>query len=238
MVRYCIYCGVEDSIDNPVINGVCLNCRMKRGELVVVNERNLYIELCRSCFSVRIGYKWRESTGFDDAIEQVVYSVLKNKVKPGEGVSNLTINDYELITTPSWRTIVRVYFRGVYGGKEFEYPIDFTIYFKPVKCPRCKMIDSGEFEAVVQIRGIDSKLLDKIFEKIVSRDRRFVENIVDIIETRNGVDLYFYDHGTARKMAKQLSKYLKLRIKENYEVTGMRSGVSRARLYISLKPQE
>ncbi len=237
MTRFCIYCGAEDSRENPVVNGVCLKCRYKRGELVKVDKKELYLELCKTCYSLKIGFKWIQTNGFEDALNIVVYRVISKIVEPGEGVSSLTLDGYELMTNPSWRTVVKVFFKGLYGGVEFRYPIVFTIFFKPVKCPRCKMMDSGEFEAVLQIRDVDKKELDKVLEKIIMRDKRYVENLIDVIETRNGVDLYFYDHGTARRLARLLVKKLELFYKENYEVVGVRSGVSRARLYISLKPR-
>jgi nonsense-mediated mRNA decay protein 3 len=236
LTKYCIYCGAEDSPDNPVVGGVCLRCRIKRGEVVVVEEREFRIDLCKVCGAVRIGYKWVDTHGFEDALREVVYSILAHKAKPGPGVSSLEIDSYELVTHASWRTIVRVYYKGLYGGKEFVYPVDYVVYFNPTKCPRCRMIESGEFEAVVQIRGVDKRVLEKALEKVFNRDKRLRQDLVDYIEVSNGVDIYFYNHGAARKLSRRLSSMLRLTVKENYEVAGMRSGRQRARLYISLKP--
>jgi nonsense-mediated mRNA decay protein 3 len=135
MGKYCIYCGAEDSPDNPVVNNVCLRCRMKRGELVIPLEKEMHFEMCKICYSIRLGHKWIETNGFEDAIGIIVNNYIMKKVKPGEGVTDLVIDHYEPVTVPSWRTVVRVYFRGRYGGKEFIYPLDFTIYFKPSNAP-------------------------------------------------------------------------------------------------------
>jgi len=236
MTRFCIYCGREDSPDNPVINGVCLECRIKRGELVILEKNELWIEFCKVCGSVKIGYKWIETRGFADAINHIVENIVPVITKPGPGVSNIQVDSYELVTSASWRTVIRVYFKGLYGSKEFKVPKDVVVYLKPTKCPRCKMIESGEFEAVLQIRDVNKRELEKYLEKLFSRDKRLVRDLVDYIESSNGVDIYFYNHGAARKLARRLSSIMGLEYKENYEVAGMRSGKQRARLYISLKP--
>lgn len=236
MTRFCIYCGAEDTPDNPVVEGVCLRCRIKRGEIIEQVKKEIRVDFCKVCGAVRIGYKWIDTNGFNEALHQIVYNQLKELVKPGIGVDDLRIDGYELVTSASWRTVVRVYFRGIYGGKEFVYPLDFIVYLNPTKCPRCKMIESGEFEAVVQIRDVHVKDLEKALEKIFSRDKRLRQDLVDYIEVKNGIDIYFYNHGAARKLSRKLSNMLGLVIKENYEVAGMRSGKQRARLYVSLKP--
>lgn len=237
MTRYCIYCGREDSPENPVVDGVCLECRIKRGEILRVEKNVLRYDICRVCGSVRIGYKWRDTHGFEEAITLIVYEEVPRYVKPGPGVGDLRVEKYEYSTAANWRTVVRVYFTGTYGGKRFTYPVEFTIFFNPSKCPRCVMIDSGEYEAVLQIRGVNPKILNNILSKEFMADKRLREDLVDVIEADNGVNLYFYNHGAARKLARRLAGRLGLRIRENYEVAGTRSGKQRARLSISLKPR-
>lgn len=236
MARFCIYCGAEDSRDNPVVEGVCLNCRIKRREIIKQIKKELRLDFCKVCGSLRMGYKWINTSGFEEALHHIVFKQISGVAKPGIGVSSLRIDNYELVTSASWRTVVRVYFRGVYGNKEFVYPADYIVYLNPTKCPRCKMIESGEFEAVVQIRGVRLKDLERALEITFSRDKRLRQDLVDFIEVRNGVDIYFYNHGAARKLSRRLSSMLGLMVKENYEVAGMKSGKQRARLYISLKP--
>ncbi|MCD6301683.1 MAG: hypothetical protein J7L82_06405, partial [Staphylothermus sp.] len=108
MARFCIYCGREDTTTNPVINGVCLECRIKRDELVMLEKNELWVEFCKVCGSVKIGYKWIETSGFEEAIGYIINSVVPIIIKQGSGASNIQIDSYELVTSASWRTIVRV----------------------------------------------------------------------------------------------------------------------------------
>lgn len=238
MTRFCVHCGTEETRNNPVVNGVCLRCRIKRGELLKVENKEIYVELCRSCYSVKIGYKWIPSSGFKDAIDEVVEDIIPKIVESGEGVEELYVESYEYITAPSWRTVVRVYFKGMFRGVEFKYPMDFTIYFKPSKCPRCIMDKSREFEAVVRVRGFNKAVLESALRRVMS-DKRVLENVIDIIEEHGGIDIYFYDKGSARHFTRLLSRIFRgsLSIREDYEIAGMRSGSQRARLYISIKPK-
>ncbi len=240
MSRFCIYCGVEDTPDNPVVENVCLRCRIKRGELIIAEKKEFRIDMCKICYSIKLSYKWVETNGFEDALDIFVNEHLPKYVKPGPGVKELAIDHYELVTSPSWRTVVRVYFKGLYGSKEFIYSVDFTIYFNPTKCSRCIMIDSREYEALVQIRGFNKNVIEKTLNKIARSDPRFIENLIDYIEGKNGVDLYFYDKGTARKLARMIHRLLsssyKVVLKESFEEVGTRSGAKRTRLTISIKP--
>ncbi len=235
MTRFCIYCGKEHTSSNPVVDGVCLECRLKRGEIISVDRKELRIDFCKVCGAVRIGHKWVETRSFEEALETIAYEVLPRHIKRGLGVEELGIGGYELVTKASWRTIVRIYVKGKYGGAGFTSPVDFVVYLNPVKCPRCIMVESGEYEAVLQIRGISRRELEKVLAKEFSRDERLRNDLVDVIENENGLDLYFFNHGAARKLARKLASRFNLRIKENYEVAGMRSGKQRARLIISLK---
>ncbi|RLG81112.1 MAG: hypothetical protein DRO13_02065 [Thermoprotei archaeon] len=237
-LKFCIYCGTEGSDDNPVVGSVCLSCRIRRGDILSLKERELQVEMCKSCYSIRVGYRWLTTGGLEDAAKEVIYRVLPEKIVPSNGVTSLEIVGFEFLTEVSWRTLVRTYLKGKYGGVEFKYSIDVVVSFKPVKCPRCIMANSREYEAVVQIRSIKRPRLEKLVGSIVERDKRYVESLVDIVVQSNGIDLYFYDKGTARMFARTLARKLggRVKIKENYEVAGMRSGVQRARLVISVRP--
>lgn len=235
MGRYCIYCGREATPDNPVVGNVCLECRIKRGELIIRTRSDLKYDLCKVCGNVKIGYRWMNTHGFREALETIVYGDIPRYVKPGEGATIKGIEGYELLSSANWRTRVKVYFRVGYGGVERIVPVEFTIYFNPVKCPRCIMVESGEYEAVIQIRDVDKSLLNKILRHEFMRSDRLRRDLVDVIETSNGIDLYFYNHGAARKLARRLAARLGLRIVENYEQVGVKSGKPRARLTISLR---
>lgn len=235
LTRYCIYCGVESTPENPVVGNVCLRCRIKRGELVRLKTDRIKIDLCKICYSVKIGYKWVQSSGFEDAISLVVREVIPRLLVVNDYVEGVHIRGYRLLTVVSWHTLVELEISGVYGGKVFTVKKNISIYFNPVKCPRCIMYDSREFEAVLQLRGYNLSIVEKIVSKEITRDKRLASDLIDVIKVEDGVDIYFYTHGAARKLARRLINRLGGKILETYEETGTRSGKQRARLYISLR---
>ncbi|RLG82417.1 MAG: hypothetical protein DRO40_07710 [Thermoprotei archaeon] len=237
MARYCVYCGAEESRDNPVVNNVCLKCRIKRNELVKLKETQLKFDFCKICGSVKIGYKWVSTNGFEEAINAIVEKYIPTIIVSGIGVENISITGYELKSMASWHTVINIKMKGVYGGKEFTIDKDIELYLNPVKCPRCIMFDSREFEAVIQIRGFSMKKIAKLIDRELRLDNRLARDLIEVIETGDGVNLYFFNHGAARKLARKLSSKLGAVIHESYEVAGTRSGKQRARLYISLKPR-
>ncbi len=238
MEHYCIYCGRRGSPENPVVNGVCLECRRRRGELVTVVRRRLEAEVCRICYAVKIGGQWIDSDGLADAAALVARHWYGKAVRPGPGVERLELLGIEYVTKPSWRTVVRYRLRGSYGGRVFEEHADIEVYLRPSKCPRCIMYDSREFEAVVQVRRIDRGRVENALTKIFMSDPRAARDLIDVVEAGGGIDLYFYSHGAARRTARGLVKKIRgLVMRETYEEAGMRSGRQRARLYIVVKPR-
>jgi len=235
---FCIYCGVEDTSENPVVDGVCLNCKLKRGELVKADAREYRFDLCRVCYSVRISYKWFEASDFSEALSIVVENYLVERVKPGIGVEKLEYAGYELVTAPSWRTALRLYFKIVYGGREAVAPLDVVVSFNPVKCSRCRMHDSGEYEAVVQLRGLSNEEFTSILNTALKHHSKLIEGVIEIASVKNGIDVYLSSGSSARKLAKALTSILKNRYNivtsESYQEIRSGSG-GRARLTISIR---
>ncbi len=238
MVKYCIYCGRLHTQENPVVNNVCLECMIKKGKIITLKKNVVKASLCKICGSVKIGFRWVETHGFEEAIDSIVREIVPQLITPAPGVERIEVKGYKLKTVASWRTVVELYINGVYGGRQFSVSTDLIIMLEPTKCPRCTMYDSREFDAVIQIRGYDLKHVSKAIEKIVSKDRKILRDLIDTIETGNGIDLYFYGFGAARKLARKLATQLRASLHESFEVTGTRSGKKRSRLYISLKPSD
>lgn len=237
MTRFCVYCGAEDNPDNPVVNGVCLRCRIKRGRLVYLTSNSIRADLCRVCGSVKVGSKWVEAADFPDAVDKVVKFYAGKILRVDPSVEKAEITSIRLKTGPSWRTLVDVIVEGVYGGKRFRVEKELTVFLSPAKCPRCIMYDSREFSAVVQIRGFKRELVEKAVSSILSKDHRLTRELVEAIETKDGANLYFYSAGAARKLARRVSVALGGKVFESHEDVGInRSGKRRSRLYISLKP--
>ncbi len=236
MTRFCIYCGRSGSRENPIVEGVCLECRIKRRELYVLKNRDIRVDMCKICGSVKIGYKWFSTNSLEEAIDVVVREVISKSLKPLHGVSNLHISGYRLLSSVSWRIFVEITVNGVYGGVEFSVKDRVTVFFSPVKCPRCIMYDSRDFEAVLQIRGYQLSRVEKVVEQEFRRDCRLLRDFIEAIKQSNGVDIFFYSKGAARKLARRLQHRLGGVIYEAFEETGVRSGKQHTRLYIVLKP--
>ena len=238
MSRFCIYCGTTGTEDNPVVNGICLKCMLERKKLIKLRKNSIKVDICKICYSIKIGYKWFETSGFEDAISNIIDSIVPKLLMPSSREQVFYIKKYEFVTKASWKTVVRLYIITFFGGVQIEVPLDITIFLNPVKCPRCRMYDSREFEAVVQIRGYSPGYISQILEKIFLEDRRLSRDFIDSISSNDGIDIYFFTHGAARKLARKLANILNAHIVETYEEAGMRSGKQRARLYISVKPRE
>lgn len=238
--KICLYCGVEDSVENPVIENICLKCRAERGVLIRISNEIVF-EICRLCYSIKNSFKWIETTSIVDALEYIVYKKLPSFIEKPSFIKSIRVERYEFLTNPSWRTRIRVYLSIQYGMHTYTIFVETTVVFKSVKCSKCIIVSSGEYSAVVQIRDFNKNYFKAILENVMNKNS-FVNNIIDIVEKQNGYDIIFYSKSSARKFVKTLFRNISGRynviVRESFEHVSSKRGVSRYRLVISVKAKE
>ncbi len=235
--RFCVRCGIEESEDNPIIDGLCLNCLIKERKILDI-PAVVRVNYCKVCGAVQLHGKWTEPMDLTSAILRVLESYLEKPKTLYSYVEKPYISNIEFLTESSWSTRVRVEISVVIAGKKISKKYDVTIRLNPTICPRCIMRRSGDYSVMVQLRA--PKRLEKEFRRFIRLAEKHIPeevalNIVDIIDNGNSVDILFYERGAANKFVSILKRFGRLSEKRSYEEVGInRHGKKRRRTVISL----
>jgi len=236
----CARCG------RPLVRGMhvgafCLECFLEVNRLLCVPER-LVFDYCKYCGSVRIGHRWVEGGELPAALQRFVETYFSDstRVRPcrgsGDTVTRYWFKEAVPLTAPSWRTMYRVVFgvqlQGVDSPVEQEYRVE--VRASPSICPLCKDARGGDYNVLLQLRGVEPAKIAKALEALFNTNGQVVGSIVDIVELRNGADILLLDRGSASKILRELRKRFRVRTKTTGEDVGVTStGSMRRRQVIS-----
>lgn len=235
--RFCIICGTEESEDNPIIDGLCLNCLLKERKLFEIPPI-IKVNYCKVCGAVQIHGRWTEPMDITSAVLSVLENYL-DKPKPLYSyIEKPYISNIELLTKSSWSTHVRIEISAIIAGKKISKKYNVIVRLNPTICPRCIMRRSGDYTVRVQLRA--PKRLEREFREFIKMVEGHISqevalNIVDIIDKGNSVDVLFYERGAANKFVSILKHFGHLIEKRSYEEVGIdKHGKRRRRTVISL----
>ena len=240
----CPVCGRKKSTDLPFIGNLCKDCFLEKYGIAYVPD-NVHITICNSCGSYKIGKQWIYSspTTLEEAVYEAVYTTLISKVKPVTGISYISVKNIESQTPIN--TYGEYYFKVAIEGKSMEGVVLEKDYIVKVRvsaglCPRCIRRKVGYHEALVQVRGISGKLNEyeknMVLDYLDTFSMKLKEQIVDIVDKKEGLDLLITDATSARIIASKISgRFLGKRI-ETYSLSGRRNDGRRlGHLTISLR---
>ena len=204
MARVCPRCGRETSI---VIDGLCPQCYAETRGIVRLPSR-VNARICRYCGSVWLGGKWIPAGSFEDAVRLVAERAV-SQARRDPGFERVSISGLRYETLPNWRTLVELDIEGFAGDIRAVQRVSLEIRLEPSICPVCKTRVSGEYDTVLQIRGLRPAGLDPgmVEELVIGESLRLglARQLVDVIRHKSGVDVYFTNTGAARKLAKRLA---------------------------------
>ncbi len=229
--KVCPRCGRETSI---VIEGLCPQCYVDTHEVVSMPSR-VEIDICKYCGRVRLGNKWVETTGFQNAVESIIH-YLFNKSKKHPSFEEYSIEEIRYETLPNWYTRVELLLSARISDWRVSFKKRVDIKLNPTICPVCKTRISGEYDTLLQIRGErripeEGEIVEIAFKLGISNQ------LVDIIRGKKGIDVYFTNTGAARKLAKLIiNRYGgKLTTPRYEEVTTTSTGKTRTRKTLVLR---
>lgn len=229
MKKFCVKCGVEESSDIYIIDGLCPKCFI---EVHVLSKKieNIKIRYCSKCGAILHYNKWInvDENSFRDIAKGIVLNNLNfgEKVRIVDIVMDLT--PYEDIATK-----VKVMFE-LNNKFQFQYELPIEIRWIKAICPLC-LKKAGGYNSIVQIRYVNwSEDVAKFINEIANT---FREYIYDIEEVRNGYDIKLIDTHIARRIADLSQRRWKnIKIIESYgDSKRLRNGSRYSRLYISIR---
>ncbi len=213
MIRYCPTCD-RSTEDTRFIGEFCEFCTIK----MISSEipESITITECKICG------KAKGITEFLPSLQKAAAELLQREIR------NKGIRVGAVHLSGKHDAIVR--FNYMSGKDELVFEKNAKIKAHMLTCPKCSRMNSGYYQAIVQIRG-PSNMVSKMSEKIT----RFIEKRDSFIAKRQavryGVDLYVEDR---KKMATFFDIYKEYKPKKSYTLAGMKNGKKLYRVTFSL----
>jgi nonsense-mediated mRNA decay protein 3 len=197
----CARCGREA---DRLIRGLCPTCFSEAYGVVRIPE-TLQGEVCRYCGSVRVAGRWVPAGSFEAAVQAIIEWWF-GRAKPVEPLIRVKLASVEALSKPDWLTRVALLVEGEdEGGVKVQAKVLVKVQLKPSICPTCKTRVSGEYDTVLQLRGGYPSMLEKLALEVIE-EAGVGADAVDLIRTRDGVDVYFTHRGAASRVVRALKR--------------------------------
>ncbi|MEM1794966.1 MAG: NMD3-related protein [Sulfolobales archaeon] len=200
MRTFCAKCGRQESKDSPLIQGLCANCFTSTKKIVQL-PNSIEVFKCSSCGAIRSRRGKFSEVNLTEYVRDLVGDYIA-RGRVSEGVSRVKVSRVELQDDEA---VVEV--EGVVGETVLRQELRVRLITKSTTCPECRKYRSKSFEAVLQLRPGNSRA-SALVTRIVNDIYKY-PGVVDIKESKEGVDLYIAEKSFATRIVRDLeSSYI------------------------------
>lgn len=232
--KFCLRCGSPEGPDNPLIEGLCLNCFVKERQIVKLPSKVVVVR-CSSCGSIFVGGTWTQFLGDDrQALEEVVNKTFVKKQNINPNVKDVYV---EVVGLYSGMADLKITAR--YGNAVVTQ--SSVIHYEILKriCPSCLSIKVKSYEAILQVRFVrkqKSRGLEVIRVKaFLNNLKNLRNNLTDYEELVEGIDIKLNDVSIARRIANTLKREFGGVVKESWKLHTVVRGKRHSKLTISVR---
>ncbi|MFP4117005.1 MAG: NMD3-related protein [Candidatus Aenigmatarchaeota archaeon] len=208
--KFCVKCGEETE---ELVESLCKSCFSETKEWTKIPDR-LQVTKCKGC-------RRKKVEGWVDM--PLRKAILKSLEKGITSKGQIESIDIEIQEERS-KAVATV--KGKLKGVEMETKKEIDLKIEESLCGECKKINTGYFEATVQVRiedGNTEKILDDCEE--ILRQRKTKEAMVSGVEERkNGFDILMPSNSAAKYLTKELAKRYNVERKESKTLKGLEDG--------------
>lgn len=164
--QFCAICGISE---DPFVDNLCETCYKKEKPLDVETIKQIAVEICSSCGTMRIQGKRFEPedfTNIEEAIREIVKGVILEKLRidgsykhdysddiDEEKINYKRLKRFNVATTITAKPLEE------FG--EFTAILDTNVNISRMTCDTCSKYKAGYFEAILQVRGENRQITDK-----------------------------------------------------------------------------
>jgi len=198
--RFCANCGREETPDNPLIDGLCVQCFISHRKLAQLPSQ-VEVVRCSVCGAVKSFGGRFSPIGLDEYVESLVEKYVARRGAT-EDVVQVVVEGVEI---REGTALVKL--RGWYGGASFEQVIPIRLNVKEVVCPLCLKYKTRSYNVIIQLRPGNSKAESSV--RTLAKRLQEHPGVVDVKESKDGVDLYVTDKHAATQIVKEVgAKYI------------------------------
>lgn len=227
MRKFCYKCGALEDEKGPLIDGLCRECFLQENALVKLPEK-LELEFCDMCGAYFLGGEKRELSGdpkveYIEAAKELVSLEMEVLQKGPAGLRYFGFDESkgvdvgfeaEYISPETIRVDLEVQAKFFESQDEpLTERAQVEVELLKKRCEVCKKINSGYYEAVLQIRG-EGELSEERISGIVSaidedfwrdQDRPEDEFVSKVKRKHGGLNLY----ASSSRLAEDMARFLK-----------------------------
>jgi NMD protein affecting ribosome stability and mRNA decay len=197
-MRHCPLCN-KSSDESRFYGEFCEDCAGRKMKEALPHEADLVT--CKDCAKIKVSGVFTKLG--NSSIERLLQSEMKkykiNLLHFGNGIARIT----------------------AVSEKQEGLMVETNVHLKKVTmlCDRCSRIRAGYYEAILQLRGEESKVqrMSETLDRYLERNGAFVTKIE---QKDHGVDVYTSD----KKSAFAFISSRRLKFKASFELYGMKNG--------------
>lgn len=220
---FCVECGRESEL----IDSVCKECYAKKRVMASLPD-HVDIHLCAHCSSMLTDKGWKDVGSVKEAAEIAVEQSLV--LMKGARVAEMRVS---LDEKDERNLDAKVSLLVVDHGIEFPRELSTIIRLKRGSCTECSKQQGRYYEAILQVRGPERSLPERLEEdirtlvtsRVASLRKSSREVFISKTErVKGGLDFYFSTVSSAKGIAKELQDSMCAEYKESSSLWGRRDG--------------
>jgi nonsense-mediated mRNA decay protein 3 len=186
---------------------------------------------CVHCMEYSIDNKWVGHEDITTAAEDVALDAV-------EVLKDTTVVNMEADVTPADSANFRVHIQMTieHKGLTVTEELDTIVRLKNTACDRCSMIKGSYFEAILQIRSRDRKLLETEVDEMLDRvdklikesatDNRdvFVSKVDRVVGGAGGADVYISNNSVGKMISRALADQYGAEVKDTSKLVTQKEG--------------
>ncbi len=233
--RYCVRCGRPENPEEPLINGYCSDCYIDHVGLFDA-QPVLSVTICSRCGSWYYKGRWWEPLSFEDIIRRLFLDWAEKHLTDGVELVEVEHVGKPVSRGHGWYDVVLSLSIVLVNNAVRRRDIDVRFKLTKTVCPRCLKKAGKSFNSLVQFRSTRGYLTEE--EKSYIREKLsahgIAEEVVEIIENRQGIDVKMSDHTVARRLAGIVSRERSAHVKETFKLRRYDPGRGRKEGVITL----
>ncbi|QLH74914.1 MAG: hypothetical protein HPY73_05295 [Methanomassiliicoccales archaeon] len=225
-MSFCVKCGAE----GPTYERVCRSCFLENKRFTRLPD-HVDLVRCHHCGEYGIDGRWVAHLDHEHAAEDAAMRAV-------EVLKDTSIEEMSASVVAADSANFKVHIDVTVDHKRLvvEEELDTIVRLKSSVCDRCSKIKGSYFEAILQIRSRDRKLLEKEIDEILDRVDKlvreaatenrevFVSKVDRMVGGSGGADVYISSNSVGKIISREIADQYGAEIKDTAKLLTQKEG--------------
>lgn len=224
MNKFCPQCGKTESKTHQLIKGLCDECFLKNNSLLK-DYKELKLVICPSCNSYLHRNKWHQKISTDKALnlKKIIAETLPDKLRlvQESKINSIGVIIENLDDKNQKKINIQLTLNGIMHNLKSKENYPLQIIKEDSLCNLCKKKNSSYYEAKIQIRPKNEKMLRMIKEHLNRENKSIISKEED---RKFGYDIYLTDKGALSKIISEMKRAFNIEVVLSNTLYGRKDG--------------